>query len=183
MVLWVLSQSQRFDTSKVTLGGFSAGANLALSAGWTLGPSRIRGIASIYPPTDFVVRDDTKKLECTKPNSGLALPPWITKFFRVSYIPDPATQNADPRLSPIYAPVESFPRVVYVACGNGDTLFIDGKKFIAHLEKNGHPDAKFTPVLNEAHAWDKLVRHPDSQKSKDLVYNESFDAIKKSWTA
>ncbi|KAJ5217164.1 hypothetical protein N7468_010172 [Penicillium chermesinum] len=53
-VRWVLSQPEKFDLSRLSISGFSAGGNLALVAsGVLMPPKTFRSVLAFYPGTDL----------------------------------------------------------------------------------------------------------------------------------
>ena len=48
IVNYVLAHPDEYDTTKITLSGFSAGGCLALQVGTAMGPKVIKGIAGFY---------------------------------------------------------------------------------------------------------------------------------------
>ncbi|EPQ28751.1 uncharacterized protein PFL1_03554 [Pseudozyma flocculosa PF-1] len=180
VVAYFLSKPEVYDVSKVTVGGFSAGGSLALGVATRFGPSRIRAAACIYPPCDFTVPIGTSPVACPKPRSGFPLPPWMSRLFNACYIL-PGTDRADPRLSPIKAAASDFPDTVFIACGNGDTLYDGGKRTIEKLQRDGHKRAEFMHIENEGHGFDKMARHPESKRNKQQMYDRLYQVIQESW--
>lgn len=178
MALWTLAQKQSWDTSKLSLSGFSAGANLALSTSWQLGPERVLAVATLYPVTDFVNHGGPK----TPPKASkgaLALPRVVSRFFDQSYLVINSNRK-DPRLSPLYAEPQRYPRSVYIACGQGDTLHDDGKLLIEKLQKEDHADAKFVSLPGMGHGFDKARSGPAVDVARQ-TYLELANRIQASW--
>jgi acetyl esterase/lipase len=92
----------------------------------------------------------------------------------------PGQLASDPRISPILAPTESFPKYVYLACGNADTLYEPSRRFVERLRDAGHHDAEFVGVEREAHSFDKLTKEgSQTAGKKDMVYDGAVDMINK----
>lgn len=181
-LLWALGQPQRFDLSRVSMGGFSAGANLALCVS-TLHGHAVRSVAVFYPPCNFSINRENRKPPLEK--HAHAIPLSVAKMFDASYIL--STVDVDrkhPLISPIYADPKTFPPVVWLCCARGDTLYHDGKKLMDNLKSAGHSDVEFHDVLGEAHAFDKVNRagSPTAQKTND-AYKAAYEAIERSWKA
>ena len=105
---YVASQPHRFDLSKVTMGGFSAGANIAILAALhsANGPFPIKAIVAWYPPTNMNRRGSEDK----------ELSPfirWLHSAFRSSYLPD-GIDRKDPRVSPLFADSRLFPSTTLI---------------------------------------------------------------------
>lgn len=178
VALWALAQRQSWDTSKLSLSGFSAGANLALSTSWQLGPQRVQSVTTLYPVTDFVFKGVPKQAP-RRIKGALALPRWATRFFDQSYLVINSNRK-DPRLSPLYADPAQFPHSVYIACGQGDTLHDDGKHLIERLQGASHPNAKFVSLPGMGHGFDKSRRGQAVEVTKQ-IYLEFASRIQAGW--
>ena len=182
VVGWVLSQSQRFDVSKVALSGFSAGAALALSTGNAFGPDKVRAISCLYPPVDVAPTPPPKPTPY-EPRSGVYLSPGVVGLFNSSYVPILSTR-AEPRFRIRGLDTSRFPNRIFVATGDVDLLFATAKKYfeeLAQTEKN--KKITFVAVPKEEHAWDKKPLVPESVKARDDAYRQMFDNIKASWSS
>lgn len=96
------------DKSKVAIGGFSAGGNLAcaVSQDETL-RGKIGGLLAFYPPANFLPRTADEFMAYPK-GVGAALPQDQLSMFGWGYVK--AGQDLpDPMLSPIFAPRGSLP--------------------------------------------------------------------------
>jgi acetyl esterase/lipase len=173
---YILANPDQYDSSNIFTSGFSAGGNLALVIASSLGPERIKGVIGIYPPLD---RTKTHIAPEKRMRAGLAISPFISKVFYDSYIL-PGQSPSDPRISPIGAPTESFPKSVYVACGNADTLYNPCVRFVGRLKEAGHNDAVFVNAEYEGHGFDKKTKAgTESVETKDRIYAGAVDMINK----
>ncbi|KZP26903.1 alpha/beta-hydrolase [Athelia psychrophila] len=164
----------RFDASNIFLSGFSAGGCLALSTSASLGPNRIKGVVAIYAPLDFTTRHAAPEKSYL---SGMALPGWLCDRFDVSYVL-PGQPRDDPRLSPIFAPWNRFPKHVYAACGDGDILYQSNVEWMQKLKDAGHQDATFEKIEREGHGFDKFAKEgSESAAKRDNMYAAAIDMI------
>lgn len=178
VVGWVLSQSERFDVSKVSLSGFSAGAALALATGNFYGPSKIQAVSTLYPPVDFQ-KAPAQSPAVSKPRSGVHLSPAVVSLFNNSYVPDLSTR-AEPRFKIRGLETSRFPNYIFAATGDVDVLYPNAKKFfdeLAQIEKD--KEIRFVAVPNEEHAWDKNPVVPESVEARDDAYRQMLDNIKR----
>jgi acetyl esterase/lipase len=171
---YVLASPDQYDSSNIFTSGFSAGGNLALVTASSLGPERIKGVIAIYPPLDrtksYTAPEKPKRADA-------ALPPFFSKVFRDAYIL-PEQSRSDPRISPILAPTESFPKSVYVACGNADKAYEPCVRFVERLKDAGHDDAVFVNAEYEGHGFDKMTKEgTESAETKDKIYADAVDMI------
>lgn len=181
VVKWVLSQSERFDVSKVALSGFSAGAGLALSTGNTFGPDKIGAVSCLYPPVDVAPSPPPRPVPY-QPRSGLYLTPTIVALFNNSYVPVLSTRQ-EPRFRIRGLDTTRFPNRLYIACGDVDLLHDTAKKYFDELKQTQKDkNITFISVEREEHAWDKMPVTPESVKARDDVYRGMFDNIRASWS-
>jgi acetyl esterase/lipase len=179
VVAYVLSKSSQYDVSRISLGGSSAGACLALVAGVVFG-RRIRAVACIAPPCDF--RPESRPKIAPESNHPRALPRRVTLWFDKCYL-IPNADRADPRLSPCCARLSDdqlTASTVYIATGRGDTLHQDGQQLIENLQRQGHKRAILRSVPGEGHGFEKAIRS-GPQKDKALaVMDEIVEIIRQS---
>lgn len=177
-LVWASEQGHRWDTSRISLSGFSAGGALALSVA-ALHGDHVSSVVAFYPPTNFTIARQDKKPPPEK--HAHALPPSVTKFFDEAYTL-PGVDRADPLISPLKADPKSFPRHVWLGCATGDTLYNDGKELIDKLKAAGHPNAEFLSIPAEGHGFDKVAKNGTERREKTLqAYNAAFDVVEKSW--
>ncbi|KAG9079208.1 hypothetical protein FRC06_007887, partial [Ceratobasidium sp. 370] len=145
----VKNQEGYFDTSRLAIGGFSAGANLALTSCASQPPGTLKAIVAFYPPADL--SQGTKR---PQPKDAInPLPPFIIQFFDDAYMP-PGTNMLDPRLSPINTPISCFPEHVFIATCGHDPLQYEGIALADRLEQGGVKVVR-RHIPGVPHAWDK----------------------------
>ncbi|RFU31273.1 hypothetical protein B7463_g5049, partial [Scytalidium lignicola] len=105
-----------FDKSKVCIGGFSAGANLALTVPQL--PElrgKVGGIIAFYPPTNFVTPVE-ETLASRPAHAGPDVLARLADLFKWGYI-STGQDLADPLLSPVFANREDLPpKVCIIGC-------------------------------------------------------------------
>ncbi|KAE8210779.1 hypothetical protein CF327_g5397 [Tilletia walkeri] len=170
-VRYAQKQSE-FDATKISLGGFSAGGNVALSASCTLNyaartarshssneppKSVVTAVATLYPACDLTIPPWMRKpLPEAEYDCGIILPRWAMRFFHGSYCQKPE-HYADWRASPVRADESLFPPHVFVACGTADKLYEGAVKLNERLQSAGHPDATLLSLERMSHGWDKIT--------------------------
>ncbi|KAF7976669.1 hypothetical protein HWV62_6015 [Athelia sp. TMB] len=165
----------QFDASNIFLSGFSAGGNLALCTAAMLGPARIKGVAAFYSSVDCTTHDPIAPR--TDFRDGHPISPWLRKLFYDSYAL-PGQARDDPRISSLFAPAESFPKHVYYACGDADTLHDPGAQLIKKLKDAGHGDATFVTIEHQAHGFDTGAKEgTESAVQRDQMYGDAVDMI------
>jgi acetyl esterase len=134
---WVAANgaSVGIDSSKLAIGGDSAGGNLAAAVAlWARdhGGPRLRLQMLAYPVTDLVARSDSYRLF----NDGYGLNAVTMEWFIEHYTPDKATRG-DWRVSPLRAKsLANLPPALVITAGY-DTLRDEGRAYAWRLQKEG----------------------------------------------
>ncbi|QSE80770.1 alpha/beta hydrolase [Rhodococcus koreensis] len=151
--LWLVEHAaDRFGTTKLSIGGFSAGATLAMT---TLLRLRDRGIFAI---DSAVLQFGTYDLSAQTPAGRLI----ADEYFLDAYA-GAASDRTHPDLSPIYADLTDLPPILMVV-GDADILLQDNLAMAARLSASGvdvdlriYPDSPHgftghpTPMARAAH--------------------------------
>lgn len=152
-IKWVLSQSQRFDVTRLTLSGFSAGANLALVAASHLFPQTLfNHVVAFYPATDLATDPENK---IAPDPSGQPIPPSMLRLFRSCYIPD-GVDPKEPRISPLFTDATMFPDNLYFITCEKDSLCWEGEELAQNIEKVPGKNIVLRRLAQCDHAWDKF---------------------------
>jgi acetyl esterase len=123
------------DASRLTIGGDSAGGNLAavvaLSAREAGGPA-IAGQLLIYPATDFAMRHPSH----SEPETSVLLTHSVIRWFRDHYLNGP-TDGDDWRASPARAETLAGLPPAYVLTAGADPLRDEGAEYAQRLKDAG----------------------------------------------
>jgi acetyl esterase len=136
--LWLIEHADsRFGTTRLTIGGFSAGATLAMT---TLLRLRDLGIADAF--AGAALQFGTYDLSAQTPAGRLI----AEEYFIQAYVGH-VTDRTDPDISPIYADLRALPATLLVV-GSADILLEDNMAMAARLSAAGgevdlriYPDA------------------------------------------
>jgi acetyl esterase/lipase len=171
---FLAANSEKYDLSNIFLSGFSAGGNIALVTASALGPERVKGVVAFYPVVDLTKRHIAPEKRIL---AGGVIPAWCARVFDKAYtLPDQPWN--DPRISVTLAPAESFPNHIYVVCGNADTLYESGRKFVEKLKEAGHKHAEFVGLEYMAHGFDIYAKMGTAGEEKKVkVYTGAVDLI------
>ncbi|MFI1237133.1 alpha/beta hydrolase [Nocardia salmonicida] len=160
---WLVENAgHRFGTAKLAVGGFSAGATLAMT---TLLRLRDQGVTAF---DCAVLQFGTYDLSAQTPAGRLI----ADEFFLEAYA-GAAPDRTDPDLSPIYAELSNLPPILMVV-GDADILLQDNLAMAARLSASGaevdlriypdsphgftgHPTPMARAAIDEIHTW--LGRH------------------------
>ena len=116
------------DRSKISLGGFSAGGNLAIVTSSQI--PNICGLISFYPRTDFTIPHEKK----------VSPGPDVTKFLiplsRQAHLP-PGIDLSNPLLSPIFVDPDTLPKRMLLITAEYDTSCTEGEVFAKTMQNIG----------------------------------------------
>lgn len=185
-VYWLLSQPERYDKDMITMSGFSAGGNLAMSSTNRLGRDIIKALVSFYAPIDATtegapigIRDYPEPRETAR--SGTHLESWVFATFYRSYIPlhqDPG----QPSITVLFLPMDRYPDYMLVASGRCDVMHEDSNDFYQKILKEGSPvqraNARFLSIPREDHAFDEQPKCPESVEWREKAYDASVATIR-----
>lgn len=135
--LWIRENAASLggDAARVSLGGDSAGGNLAAATTLRLlaeGDEPPSSVLMICPSTDLAM--ETESIRTLSPDDPILETPFM-EFCRASYAPHPDQWN-DPFLSPLHADLSAFPPTCVVV-GTIDPLLDDGVAFAEKLMRSG----------------------------------------------
>jgi acetyl esterase/lipase len=107
-------ESLPVDRSRVAVAGYSAGANLALTATQLPGiRGRIKGVVAYYPVTDWTITKEEKMARQKLAPDGKDILHLMMPFFDIGYVA-PDVDRADPLLSPGFAKRENLPEKIAI---------------------------------------------------------------------
>ena len=190
---FVISEPQTFDLTRLTIGGFSSGANIAILA--SLRASRvkipIKSVVAWYPPTDLT-RAGEEEMSSAIVNR-------IHKAFRRSYLP-PYIDRMDPEVSPLYADASLFPPLTLIVSlllielntsltfrievGEKDKLLLDATDLADKLHNEGKNCVLHT-VPGAGHVWERFLKEgtplwEERKKALSLMENRlraAYDVV------
>jgi len=190
LVTYVQAHPDLYDSNKLLIGGFSAGANIALGVSTLLGEEAIRagkphplqGVAAFYPPVNLADRHMNPEIvPPPHPIPGMIIPKQMADLFDACYFcysPDPDGDKRKPYASPIFADVGTFPSKVLLITCEYDKLQASGEKFREKLkEGNGKMDVRGRGIEGVGHGWDSRIRKEGDPGWKERT--ETYDEVVK----
>ncbi|CAG7849645.1 SubName: Full=Related to lipase/esterase {ECO:0000313/EMBL:CCA71316.1} [Serendipita indica DSM 11827] len=199
---FVLSHPEVYDTSRVTLGGFSAGAAIALSLSAVFGerarnerkPHPFKAVSAYYPVVQLGgPRADPQIPPGPQTWPGVFLDKSITDLFDACYfftptLNEPKTAEEDdarvrklqqdPRISPARGAARDFSEHIHLVTCEYDHLNFDVERMRKTLqaEPGKHVYGKLIPGVG--HSWDLMVLpgKPGFGERQD-AYNETAKVI------
>ena len=168
VVRYVLQRPQKFDPSRISISGFSAGANLSLvQAGVIFPKDTFRSMICFYPPTDLSIEPGDK---VAPDPSGHPIPPAMARTFDACYRL-PGTDSKDPRISPVFAPTETYPQNVLMISCACDSLCDEAERVATNIEAAGGDRNVVRQRMEHCdHAWDKSAKGAVQKKARDDAY-------------
>ncbi|KAL5331215.1 hypothetical protein ACEPPN_000744 [Leptodophora sp. 'Broadleaf-Isolate-01'] len=174
-VKYVLSRPEEYDLTHVSIGGFSAGANMSLALSGHVFPAKtFRSVLAFYPPTDVSV-DPYKRVQPEPAPTNV--PPWIVSVFNECYF-----RGQDPKqplLSPMFIDAAKFPdNILIITCGQ-DPLAFEGEELAKKL-KDGKRHVVSQRMPGVGHAWDKQVEAGSvAEMRRDEAYALAIEMLKR----
>jgi acetyl esterase/lipase len=183
------------DKSRVAIGGFSAGGNLALSAAQLPGlKGIIKATVAYYPVVDFGYPANVKlaaRPYTDGPRDALEHSAW---FFDWGYV-SPGQNRRDPLLSPCYAKPEDLPSWIYIIGAQWDMLRLEAQLMmhrlaglddrVEHLKTSFEKgNYKWTLATGCSHGFTHglgdLGDVTVPKEIREKIYQEAHDWLKKS---
>lgn len=181
---YVFSRPEEFNLDRVTLGGFSGGATLALGVGVAVGKEvregkpfggqslqghPIKAIVAFYPPTEWDSRPEVQ-LPPGVTIPGVNSPKSITDILGAAYFfpPGPLTKEEEakrkeerlrsPLLTPRWADPRDFPKEICLITCEYDPRTVESEKLRAELTKAEYgKEVSGWITKMVSHAWDVAV--------------------------
>jgi acetyl esterase/lipase len=146
------------DKSKIAIGGFSAGANLAFAVSQMEDmKGLIGGVVGYYPPVDFT-RTVEEQLATRPENAGPDPLEHKKSLFDWAYM-NPGLNKADPLMSVGFAPRDKLPEKLCLVGVEFDLLCRDAEVMAEKLAEVGSGERNGTDVAWEKNGvkWEKIL--------------------------
>lgn len=180
-VIYVLAHGNEYDITRISVGGSSAGGCLALGVCAAFGRDRINAVTCLYPATSMD-RTIIPAPPRTEHRTGVVFKEYDMTFFRRCYLL-PGDDLHGQIVSPLFAPANAFPDLIFTACGDADTLWGDSKLFFDKIQAEGSPAQKenfeFFLVEQEAHGYDQMAESPEELADKEETFAAIVDHVKR----
>ena len=181
-LLWVSEHAAELgvQTDAITVGGGSAGANLA--AALTVKVRQEGGPALAFQLLEVPALDLSLQSPSVQRNrSGYGLDLHTLQTILPLYLSTPHTQVTDPYVSPLLAPDLSGLPPAHIMTAEYDPLCDDGERYATRLNEAGvratltvglghiHGSSAYTKVMASARAWRDEVVNVLAEVNKDLI--------------
>ncbi|GIC86419.1 putative carboxylesterase [Aspergillus udagawae] len=176
-VKYVLDRPDEYQTSQVSVSGFSSGGTLALVAPTLFPPDTFQSVIAFYPATDLARDPSMRKppVPNAKPRSAF----W-TRTFREAYIGNMDPQ--DPRISPAYADTSKYPANMLVVTAELDSSALEAEDLAKEAEAEGVASGRNVVIRRMkdcGHAFDKKNTNKSCVQARDEAYGLAVDMLKK----
>jgi len=204
---YVLAHPEKYDASKLTLGGFSAGATIALGLSVTMGKEArekagsksfehpIKAVFAAYPVATWQGPRDTVKVppQDAKGMPGMVLSPWFSKYITNAHLFSPVRNSglskkeemerkeelvSRPIVSPACGEITDFSPIIVLYTAQYDHLSRDSEVLRDRFNKEPKIKLYGRKVMGVGHAWDQLVKKGQiGYKERDEAYDDAAKMI------
>ncbi|KAF3389951.1 Versiconal hemiacetal acetate esterase [Talaromyces pinophilus] len=170
-VLWALAHPEKFDASRLSISGFSAGGLMSLVISSVLFPQgTFKNVIAVYPPTDMT-QPSTEKVAPDMSND--VTPVELLDAFVKCYYPDREVLKSV-LASPSLIPVEKFSDRIFLATGACNRLCIEGESLGTKIMKATTKCVKMHRYDGCEHAFDKAYKEGSVQeRAKNDLYQKA----------
>ncbi|EUC56657.1 alpha/beta hydrolase fold protein [Rhizoctonia solani AG-3 Rhs1AP] len=167
-----------FDTDRITIGGFSAGGALAITANASLPKGTLKGVISIYPSVEVSLKCATENPPVMSEGNVNSFPSSFIAMARDSYV-SPGTDINDPRLSPVNVPLSLLPEHILIVVCEEDALRDEAVEYGKRLKAEG-VKVVMKEMKKIVHYWDKWAKIGEETPTgiaKRETYQASVDML------
>ncbi|OOQ84662.1 putative esterase/lipase [Penicillium brasilianum] len=186
VVTWVRSLPEQFDTSCISLSGFSAGGNIALAVSCSsslvqseASPDVFRAVMVFYAPVDMAVPTPQKPLV---DRSNFIMRKIFPTFSHLCHkcLNFAGFDPKDHRLSPFFADPSKFPPNILMITAAQCAFAIEVEKLAENIR---NVDGKYVVCKRMdgcAHGWDKeAIQGTPQAEAKDEAYEMAANMLRR----
>jgi acetyl esterase/lipase len=170
-VHWVLSQPEKFDASRLSISGFSAGGILSLVLSSVVFPQgTFKNVLAAYPPTDMI-QENTEKIA---PDTSIDPAPveLLDAFIRCYYANPENVKSVF--ASPAVIPAEKFSDRIFLVTAACDRLCLEGEALGNRIRNETTKHVEMHRYEGCEHAFDKAYTKGSVQeRAKDDFYERA----------
>ncbi|RWA10719.1 hypothetical protein EKO27_g4398 [Xylaria grammica] len=163
VVRYVLSRSDVYDATRISISGFSSGGTLALVAPMLFPANTFRSVIAFYPSVNMAKDPSERKAPVKGPDRGRA-PLFWTRLFREGYLG--GMDPRDPRISPLYADTVNFPRDALIFTAEYDVSALEAEEFAKKAEASVRASGgrvELRRMRGCGHGFDKSKRNVEAR--------------------
>lgn len=177
VVQYVLDHPNEYQSSELSVSGFSSGGTLALAACATLPRGTFKSLIAFYPATNLSQDPSLRKAPVP---GGKDRSPFWTRVFREAYIGE--LDARDPRISPAFADTVHFPASMLFVTGEMDVSAVEAEELAVRAMKEGGATGREVVVRRMkgcGHAFDKKLTADIAVSAKNETYGLAAGILKK----
>jgi acetyl esterase/lipase len=173
-VKYVLGHPDEYQTSHVSLCGFSSGGTLALVTSTVFPYGTFQSLIGFYPSPSMAGDVGERKA----PVPGRERSSFWTKVFREAYIR--GKDARDPRISPAFADTAHFPQEMLIFTADHDVSATDMEILAERIKTEGHASGR-NVVLRRMedcdHGFDKNKKRENQMEAGREAYTQVVDFL------
>ncbi|RHZ47892.1 putative carboxylesterase [Aspergillus thermomutatus] len=173
-VKYVLGRPEEYQTSQVSVSGFSSGGTLALVAPTLFPPGTFQSAIAFYPATNVAMDPSMRKAPA--PNAKPRSPFW-TRIFRESYIGN--MDPRDPRISPAYADASKYPANMLVVTAELDSSALEAEGLAKKAETEGIASGRNVVLRRMKECGHGFDKKNSCVSARDEAYGLAVDMLKR----
>ncbi|KAI9668961.1 MAG: hypothetical protein M1829_005189 [Trizodia sp. TS-e1964] len=170
-----------FDRSKVAVGGFSAGGNLALAAAQLDGlRGRVKAAVTFYPVLDWTIPGEEKLAQHPETRGGFLAR--MAPYFTWGYV-GWEQDAADPLLSPTFARRKDLPEWLYFVAAEHDFLETEARVMARKMAGRGEEKEREDAWVDGKVRWECVkgyghsFTHFDDQGGHKKVWKKTVNDL------
>ncbi|KAH8786323.1 putative carboxylesterase [Hyaloscypha sp. PMI_1271] len=174
-VKYVLGHPDEYQTSYVSLCGFSSGGTLALVTSTLFPHGTFQSLIGFYPSPSMAGDPGGRKA----PVPGRERSSFWTKVFREAYIREKDAR--DPRISPVFADTTNFPQKMLIFTADHDVSATEMEALAERIKIEGHAGGRSVVVRRMEdcdHAFDKNKKRENQMEAGQEAYTQVADFLK-----
>jgi acetyl esterase/lipase len=175
-VKYVFGHPDEYQTSHVSLCGFSSGGTLALVISTLFARGTFQSLIGFYPSPSMAGDPAERKA----PVPGRERRSFWTKVFREAYIR--GKDSRDPRISPVYADTTNFPQEMLIFTADHDVSATDMEALAKRIKTEGHAGGRNLVVRRMEdcdHGFDKNKKRGNQMEAGREAYAQVVDFLKR----
>ncbi|PMD11991.1 putative carboxylesterase [Hyaloscypha hepaticicola] len=174
-VKYVLGHPDEYQTSHVSLCGFSSGGTLALVTSTLFAHGTFQSLIGFYPSSSMAGDPGERKA----PVPGRARRSFWTKIFREAYIR--GKDARDPRISPVFADTTNYPQEMLIFTADHDVSATDMEALAERIKTEGQAGGRNVVVRRMEdcdHGFDKNKKRENQMEAGREAYAQVVDLLK-----
>lgn len=173
-IKYVLDHPQAFDTSSVSVSGFSSGGTCALAALSLFPRDTFKAAVTFYPSTN-AAQDPSLRKAPVQVEGGKQPPAFLSNLFRNAYFGN--ADPRDPRISPIHADVSAYPKHMVMVTAEMDGFALEAEALAERASGEGNRNVVIRRMKHVGHNFDKQASDA-CQQAREESYGLAVQTLR-----